>query len=175
MAAEAHRAPRAAMAPHEPSLTHRYPLTVVSVLARQTALTSGSIAEFERRLGERLRGLAQSQDELVQQDWKGADLASLIRRQLQPFVDPDAGRVQMQGERVVLRPEGVQNIGMAFHELATNASKYGSLSVPNGSVVITWSLTDTEDGRAFNLEWLERGGPTTPNPTREGFGRTITE
>jgi two-component sensor histidine kinase len=150
-------------------------LTVVSVLARQTGLSSGSIAEFERRLGERLRGLARSQDELVQQDWKGADLASLIRRQLQPFVDPDSGRVQIQGERVVLRPEGVQNIGMAFHELATNASKYGSLSVPNGSVVITWSLTDTEDGRAFNLEWLERGGPTAPNPTREGFGRTITE
>jgi two-component sensor histidine kinase len=151
-------------------------LAVVSSLAHQTALRSTSIADFERRLSERLQGLARSQDELVRQEWKGADLQSLIKGQLEPFVDADAGgRVQTQGDRIVLRAEAVQSIGMAFHELATNASKHGALSVPAGRITITWSLTGTGEERTFNLEWQERGGPTAEPPGREGFGRTVIE
>src|SRR5262249_46456145 len=120
-------------------------LAVVNVMTRQTALRSGGIPEFERRLSERLQGLARSQDELVHQNWRGADLESLIKRQLLPFVDAEGGRVHIEGEPVMLRPEAVQSMGMAFHELATNASKHGALSATAGHITISWSFAGSDD------------------------------
>lgn len=142
-------------------------LTVISIIARRTQ--SGSISEFLKNFDARLRGLAANQDLLVASEWTGAWLKQLIVAHLEPFCEDAPSRVVLQGPDTLLGPEASQNIGMALHELATNAAKYGALSNGDGRIAITWSI---EDGR-FRLEWAERGGPAVAPPSRKGFGSTV--
>lgn len=155
-------------------LTHRSKnlLAVIQAMARQTARSSNDATEFVDRFADRLAALARSHDLLVSQDWTGADLHALVRQQLAPFVDDGEERVRADGPRLVMKPEIAQSIGMAFHELATNASKYGALSVPGGHVDVSWS--HVADG-TLRIEWRETGGPPFSPPARRGFGRTVVE
>jgi two-component sensor histidine kinase len=84
--------------------------------------------EFRRRFSQRLQGLAASHDLLVQQNWRGGNLAELVARQLASFAEAGDGRLDAEGPSVSLDARAVQNVGLLFHELATNASKYGALS-----------------------------------------------
>jgi PAS domain S-box-containing protein len=158
-------------------LTHRSKnlLAVIQAMARQTALSTTDTEEFLDRFADRLAALARSHDLLVRQDWTGVDLRELLRQQLAPFVDDGDGRLSTEGPRLVLKPEVAQNIGMAFHELATNASKYGSLSVPHGHVDVSWSRVAGDGGDRLRIEWRETGGPPFAPPARRGFGRTVIE
>jgi len=99
----------------------------------------------------------------------------LIRQQLAPFVDDGDRRVRVTGPHVVLKPEVAQSIGMAFHELATNASKYGALSAPGGRVEVTWSRVGSRAGDMLRMEWRETGGPPVAPPARRGFGHSVIE
>jgi two-component sensor histidine kinase len=107
------------------------------------------------------------------------ELDALVRSQLAPFVDVTGsvsrgGRLVLQGPEVRLRPEAANAIGMALHELATNATKYGALSVPSGAVSIAWRFeTDEKGGRRFRVGWREGGGPPASPPTRLGFGHSV--
>lgn len=148
---------------------------VVQAVARQTARASADIADFQERFDGRVASLAQSNEMLVEQDWRGVPLEALVRRQLKPFVEGEH-RLSVAGPSLDLVPGAVQTIGLALHELATNAAKYGALSLPSGRVEIVWEVSPETDGDArFHLQWRESGGPPVAQPDRSGFGRFVTE
>ncbi len=154
-------------------LTHRSKnlLAVIQAMARQS-LTSGlPPEEFVRRFGERLAALAGSHDLLSSVDYKGASLMELIRSQLNHYEDLFGTRIVLDGADVLLRPEAAQNIGIALHELSTNAAKYGALSNETGTVTIAWGFQGTP--RRFAMSWREAGGPPVVAPTRKGFGTIV--
>jgi PAS domain S-box-containing protein len=156
-------------------LSHRTKnlLAVVMAVANQTAQTAGDVKQFQARFADRLRALAHCHDLLVRDRWHGASFQDLLSIQLKPFIEADAGRVNAAGPPIVLAPDAVQNLGLALHELATNASKYGALSVPDGQVSIQWQQ-DEATGKV-ELRWCESGGPAVTPPLRRGFGHVVIE
>ena len=161
-------------------LSHRSKnlLAIVQAMARQTARTARDYNEFQERFGDRISSLARSLDLLVHHDWNGIGVGDLVSTQLAPFVDSDRRRLSVSGPAVMLQPEAAQTIGMALHELATNASKYGALSIPSGRVQVTWQLKESAgaDGEPrFHMRWQEVGGPAVQPPTRAGFGHNVVE
>ncbi|WP_158270889.1 MASE1 domain-containing protein [Thalassorhabdomicrobium marinisediminis] len=143
-------------------------LAIVQVIARQTAKHSPDT--FVQTLGKRLQALAANQDILVHSEWKSVDLSDLIAGQLSHF-ESVADRVQLSGQPVQVPPAAAQALGMAVHELATNAAKYGSLSTDTGQVEISWTIVDD----SFRMIWRETGGPQVTPPERQGFGTTVLE
>jgi PAS domain S-box-containing protein len=143
-------------------------LSLVQAIARQTARTE-TPGEFVELFSERLRGLAASHDLLVGNRWKGVALMDLARSQLAHFKDALGSRVRLKGPAVELNASAAQTIGMAIHELATNAAKYGALKNDSGAVVIDWSM----EGERFVMSWSEQGGPPVATPARKGFGQTV--
>jgi len=146
-------------------------LALVDAVARQTVSTSPK--DFLDRFGQRIRALAASQDLLVQTDRDSADLAALIKSQLLHFADLVGGRIILDGPAVELAPVAVQTLGMAIHELATNAAKYGALSSAIGCIVISWRIGGPPDGENFSMSWTEEKGPRVTPPTRTGFGSRV--
>jgi two-component sensor histidine kinase len=99
-----------------------------------------------------------------------------VHTQTEPFVEGEGPRLSCAGPAVVLDEPTTQSIGLALHELATNAAKYGALSVPQGRVAIEWRLADKPDGNpSLLLKWCERNGPTVQQPARKGFGHIVME
>ncbi|CUT12659.1 sensor histidine kinase putative [Bradyrhizobium sp.] len=145
-------------------------LAVVKGMALQTARESTTVNEFIGQFDRRIVGLAQSQDLLLRQNWRGAWMRDLVQAHLEPF--GAVTRAQISGPDVFLDTTAVQNVGFALHELATNASKYGALSNEAGRLVVAWEALD--DG-GVKLTWSEHDGPL-PHMEQEGFGfRVITE
>jgi PAS domain S-box-containing protein len=145
-------------------------LTVIQSLAQQTMRQSSSLEAFSTSFSSRLAGLSQSNTLLAREGWRGASLGELIRTQIAPFAD--AQRFILEGPEVTLSAKAVQNLGLAFHELCTNAVKYGALSTPTGKVHVHWSI---EPDERLNVIWKEQGGPRVKAPTRKGFGRVVAE
>lgn len=158
-------------------LTHRSKnlLAVIQAMARQTAKQGGSLTNFLDRFGARLQALSRSHDLLVQESWHGASLQDLVRSQLGHYFDRDRAQVSIAGPEVHLRPEAAQSLGLALHELATNAAKYGALSRPRGRVAIEWRLTPAEQGGGLEILWNESKGPKVGEPRRRGFGSMVIE
>ncbi len=154
-------------------LTHRSKnlLAVIQAMARKTASLSDDVESFVADFSARLRSMAAAHDLLVSQSWHGADLGELIRASVAQTIAPTAEQVHMRGPALMLSPDTAQNLALAFHELATNASKYGSLAADSGELEVTWRR---EDG-GVNIHWEERGGPLVVPPTRQGFGRVLLE
>lgn len=146
-------------------------LSVVIAAARQIGRGAGSVAEFQDALGTRLAGMAAAQDVLIRHDHVEVDLAELIESQISVFVTPGDPRIRVDGPALLLRPDAARVIGLALHELATNACKYGALASGNGRIAIDWHVTD---GQLF-MSWVEKDGPPVTPPKRTGFGRTVTE
>ncbi len=146
-------------------------LAVVQAVAQQTA-KHDEPATFVERLSERISGLAASHDLLVKNQWQGVELADLIASQLAHFQDLMGRRVLLDGLTARLTPSAAQGIGMALHELATNAGKYGALSNNVGQVRISWRIAWTENPRLL-ITWLETGGPHVAPPKRKGFGQMV--
>ena len=150
--------------------------SVIQAMARQTCRHSADLKDFETRFSNRILGLSHSNDLLIKQDWHGVRLDKLIQAQLAPFVESDQLRVEMDGPNVFVVPEIVQTLGLALHELATNASKYGALSVPDGKIVLHWKFLEGGVGPdALRLSWQECNGPTVKPPKRKGFGSFVME
>ncbi|PZF75775.1 hypothetical protein DK847_16240 [Aestuariivirga litoralis] len=148
-------------------------LAVVQAIAQQMAKTS-DIETFPQRFAERLAGLASSQDLLVRNYWKGVPLRELVASQLSHYQHLIGGRILLQGPEVRIAPGAAQNLGMALHELGTNAAKYGALSGDRGEVVIAWQLAPGAEGeKDFVLSWTERNGPPVTPPTHKGLGSFI--
>jgi two-component sensor histidine kinase len=108
---------------------------------------------------------------LVRSAWSGIEIADLVRAQLAPFADLIGSRIAVQGPALRLDPASAQAIGLALHELATNAGKYGALSTEKGRIDISWGMA----GDALTMSWTERGGPPVSAPQQRGFGSIVIE
>jgi len=158
---------------HEISHRSKNLLTVIQSIARRTVRSAGTLKEFETRFERRLQGLAASHDLLVGRHWNGAPLAELLRQQLVPFAETYSSRFEFSGPHVVVTAESAQAIGLAIHELATNAIKHGALSTPLGKVSISWRYQDESPTAPLLLKWVEQGGPPVSSPRRKGFGHVV--
>ncbi|MCK9919108.1 PAS domain-containing protein [Microbacteriaceae bacterium K1510] len=156
-------------------LTHRSKnlLAVIQAMARQTARHAGSIDSFLNQFGARLQALAASHDLLVRESWYGASLNELVRSQLAAYVDTEDSQVDIEGPSVALKPEAAQNLGLALHELAVNAAKFGALSMPTGRITIRWGRQ--ESGGSIALDWHEQLGPKVKPRRKRGFGSMVIE
>jgi PAS domain S-box-containing protein len=156
-------------------LTHRSKnlLAVIQAMARQSLSHLNSPEDFVTRFSARLSGLAGSHDLLSNVDWEGASLIDLIKSQLRHYEDRFDQKIHIDGPDLFLRPEAAQNIGIALHELSTNAAKYGALSVPDGNVSISWKLITEKDVERLQMNWHEMGGPAVDPPSRKGFGHVV--
>jgi two-component sensor histidine kinase len=140
-------------------------------MAQQTK--ASSCEEYVSQLSERIRGLSASYDLLVKNEWQNVSLTELVHAQLAHFGNLDA-RIAVRGPELTITSAAAQAIGMALHELATNAAKYGALSTDTGHVDIAWRLEPAgAGGDRFTMEWNENGGPTVVTPTRHGFGCSV--
>jgi PAS domain S-box-containing protein len=143
-------------------------LSVVHSIAQQTATRSP--VDFVERFSDRIQALSANQDLLVRSEWSGVELADLARAQLAHFADLVGSRIALQGPKLRLNPASAQAIGLALHELATNAGQYGALSTDSGRIDIGWGMTS---GGELAMSWTERGGPPVTAPERRGFGTTV--
>jgi PAS domain S-box-containing protein len=142
-------------------------LSLVLAIARQTSAREPE--DFIGRFTERVHALAANQDLLIRNDWKGVDTGDLVHAQLAHFSDLIGSRIATHGPKLRLSAAAAQAIGLALHELATNAGKYGALSTDKGRVDIRWEA----DGDTFTMSWTERDGPPVAPPKRSGFGSTV--
>lgn len=146
-------------------------LTVVQSLAERTAEHS---EDFLPRLRERIAGLAANQDVLVKRNWRQVPLSELVDAQL-TFLEDRLEQVERDGPDVIIQPGAAESLSMALHEMATNAEKYGALSVPEGRVTIRWRIEPGQGEPRFVLTWEESGGPAVTPPTQRGFGSRVIE
>ena len=142
-------------------------LSVVGAMARQTAAKNPE--DFVECFSERIQALSASHDLLIRNEWKGVDIEDLVRAQLALFASLIDSRIAVRGPRLRLKAGSAQAIGLALHELATNAGKYGALSTNNGRVDIWWQAA----ADMFTMSWTENDGPPVVAPTRQGFGSTV--
>ncbi len=159
-------------------ITHRSKnlLAVIQAMARQSKVGSKTVADFEARFSGRLQALAAAHDLLVQQNWHGVSLADLVKSQLGHYLDQHASQIAIAGDHMIVTPEAAQNIGLAVHELSTNAAKYGALSVAAGKVRVVWSCEESDaDDVLFHMHWIEAGGPEVVPPAHKGFGQVVLE
>ncbi|TNC15993.1 PAS domain S-box protein [Methylobacterium terricola] len=157
-------------------LNHRVKNTLATVqsIAMQSlrGLDGPAAAAARSAFEARLIALARVHDVLTRESWEGAELAEVVKDALAPLDGPGAQpRFTVGGPAIRLPPRIALSIAMALHELATNAVKYGALSVPAGQVTLSWSVGE---GR-LSLRWQERGGPSVVPPTRTGFGSRLIE
>jgi PAS domain S-box-containing protein len=144
-------------------------LSVVDAIAHQTATKSPE--DFMERFSERIQALSANQDLLVRNQWQGVEIEELVRAQLAPFAGLIGPRIVVHGPKLRLNAASGQAIGLALHELATNAGKYGALSTDTGRVEIGWGT----DNETFTMSWTEREGPPVSAPDRRGFGSVVME
>ena len=142
-------------------------LSVVDAVAHQTATRTPE--GFIERFSERIQALAANQDLLILNAWHGVEAEHLVRAQLAPFADHIGSRIVMCGPKLRLNAASAQAIGLALHELTTNAGKYGALSKDTGRLDICWGT----EGETFIMSWTERDGPPVSPPQRRGFGTVV--
>ena len=152
-------------------LSHRTKnlLAIIQSIARRSFRGDPTQVSNVQTFNERLHGLSLSHDLLVQGDWTGTSLKDLIVTHLQPFSTLDPRIITLEGPQFTLKSQSAQTLGLALHELATNASKYGALQQEKGRLSITWKVD--EPLQQFHLIWSE--GVASASPTQQGFGSTI--
>ena len=150
-------------------LNHRVKNTLAIVLAIVVKTLNGTDPVSRQALESRLLALSGVHDVLTGENWEGADLAQVLSVVLLPYGGAEDARFTIVGPRLRLSPKAAQGFAMGFHELATNALKYGGMANASGKVDITWMTTDEASPR-LRLTWTERGGPPVRRPTRSGFG-----
>jgi two-component system CheB/CheR fusion protein len=153
-------------------LTHRVrnTLTVVQSMVHQTWRTAGSTEDFVERIDGRIAALANAHKLLVDSDWAGADLRTVIETQLAPYLGEEAERVHLEGGSVTLPPDVASPLGLVIHELATNAVKHGALSNSHGTIRLNWRLDGQEGAPILHLAWTEHDGPPVKTPATRGLG-----
>jgi two-component sensor histidine kinase len=164
---------RQALLLHEPNHRVKNTLATVQSVASLTRRSAerGDPGAWDAFLG-RLQGLAKTHDLLTAAHWKGALLEDVLRSELDPYQDPMRQRIRLRGPDIDLQPSAVLALSLAIHELATNATKYGSLSVAEGRISVMWAITGGTTPLLL-VEWLESGGPPVKPPERQGFGTKL--
>lgn len=158
-------------------LTHRVKntLATVSAIVNQTLRDAASLTEARETIGARIGSLAVAHDLLLRDEVEGATIGDIVKGVMAPFDDGRGRLFSVDGPIVRLEPRVTLALSMALHELATNASKYGALSVDGGHVTIGWSVGIGEGGRRLAFRWEEENGPEVAPPTRTGFGSRMIE
>jgi two-component sensor histidine kinase len=150
-------------------------VAIIQSISHQTMRYCTTKKDFDERFSARLSAFCRSLDCLIDNEWRGIDIHDLVRLQLTAFGSVDGSQISVNGPQIHLTPAAAHNIGMALHELATNAVKYGSLSVPQGRVAVNWELANIDGQQRFHMTWSEFGGALVMQPTHEGFGRRMIE
>ena len=138
---------------------------------RSAPSTVNSNASPQYRRAERIQALSANQDLLVRNAWNGVEIKDLTRAQLARFAELIGSRIDVHGPKLRLKSASAEAIGLALHELATNAGKYGALSTAKGRVDIDWAT----EGETLTMSWRERNGPPVSPPQRRGFGTIVME
>jgi PAS domain S-box-containing protein len=149
-------------------------IAVVQAIVNQTAANAESVADLKAKITRRLVSMTASQDAMVAKDGRQAMVRDLVEAQLAIVLAADDPRIVATGPDLSLDANATRVIGMALHELCTNACKYGALSLLSGEVHISWAVEPERAGR-FTMTWVERGGPKVTPPGRVGFGRRVVE
>ena len=154
-------------------LNHRVKNTLATIqsLARQTLRPGVTVEEGRERLTERLLALSAAHNVLTRENWESADLRQIVGEAVRPYEDDGGGRIAVEGDSARVAPNVALAVSMALNELATNAVKYGALSIPQGQVQLTW--VQPAPGGTLLLEWRERDGPAVSAPTARGFGSRL--
>ncbi|MCJ2183992.1 CHASE domain-containing protein [Novosphingobium sp. 1949] len=155
-------------------LNHRVKNTLANVLsiAALTRRRSKDIDEFTESLTARIRALSATHDLLSQSDWGYAGLGDVVSSELAPYMEGSEGHVTLTGPDIKLAPNDAMSLGLAIHELATNAAKYGALTTPEGRIFVEWALIAQD---LASIHWREEGGPVVSEPSKRGFGRDLIE
>lgn len=144
-------------------------MTVIAAMAKQTARGEEDVQHYVQNFEKRILGLARSTDLLLAHGRAGVELEELVTHQIAPFAPADAGRVTIEGESVRLNAQAAQIVGMASHELATNAVKYGAFSRDAGTLSVSWRIA----GDRLDFVWRETAENAAPHGDRKGFGTTV--
>ncbi|VTO14223.1 HWE histidine kinase domain-containing protein [Brevundimonas vancanneytii] len=154
-------------------LNHRVKNTLATVqsIAMQTARTHQDPSSFAAAFQSRILALSHTHDLLTRSHWEGADLRAVLEHETQAH---GIGRLTMNGPHVALSPARAVSLGMIFHELATNAAKYGALACGDGRVMVDWAINNQKSPR-LHITWREAGGDPIPEPERRGFGTRLIE
>jgi two-component sensor histidine kinase len=156
-------------------LSHRVKNTLATVIsiAQQSFSRNPNVEEARRSFDSRIRALAQTHSRLAEANWSGVSFEAMLLDELAPYFREDGSNVRVSGPAIAFNAKGALTLGMALHELATNAAKHGALSTKSGSVDVAWQV-DPRD-RQLRMRWTEAGGPTVRPPARSGFGRLLLE
>jgi two-component sensor histidine kinase len=146
---------------------------VIQSICNQTARQVPDPSEFAVIFTARLSSYCRSLDALVAGSWSNMGMSELATLQLEPFGLLDCNQITLAGREIRLMPATAHAVGMALHELATNAVKYGALSVPVGQVAVDWRLEGLEQAQQVVLTWKESGGPRVKKPLNNGFGSQV--
>jgi PAS domain S-box-containing protein len=149
---------------------HRTKNILQTVQATVRLTRAENVADFKSAIEGRIRALANVNNLFVESRWSGAELHDLVTQELAPYRRGDGARVAIEGPALVLEPNAAQMIAVILHELATNAAKYGALSVEEGRIFIAWSRSPNG---SLVLSWTETGGPAVTVPAQEGFGARV--
>lgn len=158
-------------------LNHRVKNTLATVqsIATQSLRNAKSVRDFSASFSSRLIALSKAHDLLTHSHWEGASLRSVMMQEFAPYWTIGTPRICLTGEDIGLGPRAALTLAMAFHELTTNAAKYGALSYPEGRLDVSWRMEDSSHGEMLALEWRERDGPEVVPPSRQGFGTRLVE
>jgi len=151
---------------------HRAKNMLATVQATVNLTQSDTAEGFKQAIQGRIQALTSVHRLFVESRWTGAHIHSLAKEELAAYSQDDGTRVQIDGPKYLLEPNAAQAIAVVFHELATNAAKYGALSVTDGQVKVGWSF---ERNDRLVLQWLEKGGPPPRPPSHRGFGSRVME
>ena len=150
-------------------------LASIQAMVLLTKTDAHSVADYADTLIGRLHALARAHELLAREKWQGAHLHELIRNEFEAYVGNDGASLTVAGDDLLLRSRAAQTLSLALHELATNAAKYGALSIPGGRVAIRSAVERAASGPALLLTWTESGGPVIAPPMHRGFGSVVIE
>ncbi|MEH3144140.1 MAG: sensor histidine kinase [Methylobacterium frigidaeris] len=148
-------------------------LATVQALLGASSRSATTIDGFYQSFSARVISLAKTHNLLTEDYWQMASLQEMLENELGPYNDALGQRIALDGPAVELTADLAVPIGMAIHELTTNAAKHGALSVPEGRIAVSWDVRRHAESRRLSLDWTESGGPPTREPTRKGFGSTL--
>jgi len=148
-------------------------LAVITAIGRRTAMSSHSMEDFTERFSARIDAISRTHGLLSEGDWDGTTMEALLSNEIAPYRDERHARITIEGPRVLLNAREAQSMSMTFHELATNAAKYGALSIENGALEIVW--TGRSNDGSFNVSWRESGLEGLSPPEKTGFGSMVIE
>lgn len=156
-------------------LNHRVKNTLAAVQSIAAHTLTPVDAEAKERFDGRLIALSRTHDLLARAAWEGAGLRELLQQELEPYRAAETASFAIDGPDLKLPPKAALALGMAFHELATNAAKYGAFATASGRVRVSWEVSSSAKGAALRLTWAETGGPLVKDNGHHGFGRQLIE